>query len=478
MDPPGEGGRHHTPERGRKAHEVSVVVERPGAPWPITNARPSFNAWLVLLVVVGTALAAVAAGWWWTTTSSVTTVAQAITEAGRLSGLAAGVAVIAMVTLIARIGPLDRAIGTPRLRRWHERLGRYTVGMVIVHVVLVTTGYALAAQDSIGAVVTSFLTDPVMVTAVIAGVVFLTVGVVSAALVRRAMSYEAWHAIHLATYAAVLVALIHQVIGGAQLAGEPIASALWVAACVVPIVILLVNRLVRPVLANARHNFTLAAVVPEAPGVFSVTITGTGVDRIPAAAGQYVRVHANVRGLRFASNPYSFSATPRGDGWRITVGAVGDHSRRLVTLPVGTRLWLEGPMGGLVLDRHSTAPVLLVAGGLGVTPVRALAEAALIQRPGSPVVVLYRVKDMAAALFIPEWAELTARAGGRLAVYPLPGPRTAPVNRLDAATVAAFAPWIGQADVLACGAPGLTEAVTQVARQARAASVRVESFDW
>ncbi|MCL2464876.1 MAG: ferric reductase-like transmembrane domain-containing protein [Micrococcales bacterium] len=428
--------------------------------------------------MAGTAAALVAAGWWWVTTSGVTTVAQGITEAGRLSGLAAGVAVIALITLIARIGPLDRAIGTPRLRRWHEWLGRYAISMAVAHVVLITAGYALAAHDSVGLIVASFVADPVMVTAIAATVVFLVVGVVSAARVRRTLSYEAWHAIHLATYVAILLALIHQVVSGAQFAGEPIAAALWVAACVVPVVILLVNRLVRPALMNARHRFTLGGVVPEAPGVFSLIITGTALGRIPAKAGQYIRVHANARGLRFASNSYSFSSAPRGEGWRITVAAVGDHSRRLVALPAGTRLWLEGPMGGLILNRNGAEPVLLVGGGVGVTPIRALAEAALTERPGVPVVVLYRVRDMAAALFVPEWAELTAWAAGRLAVYPLPGRRTVPVNRLDAATVAAFAPWIGQADVLACGAAGLTDAVTRVARQARAASVRVESFDW
>ncbi|MCL2315623.1 MAG: ferredoxin reductase family protein, partial [Actinomycetia bacterium] len=348
----------------------------------------------------------------------------------------------------------------------------------IAHAILITAGYALIAGDTIGAVISSYLADDNLQLAIAGTGLFLAVGVASMAAVRRAARYEVWHAIHLATYAAILFGLVHQVTNGAQFADQPVASVLWVGACVVPVTVLLVNRLVRPLVSNLRHRFTLVEVVPEASGVYSLVIGGRDLQQAPGLAGQYVRVHAQARGLRFASNPYSLSVAPGGAHWRITVGAVGEHSRRLVGLRPGTRLWLEGPLGGLVLGPRSAAPVVLIAGGTGVAPIRALAEAALRERPWSPVVVWYRVHDPAQALFGAEWERLTAWAGGRLAVHLRTGARTAHRNRLDAAALTAIAPWIDQAEVLVCGGRALVESARQAARDAGASNVRVESFGW
>ena len=444
------------------------VGQRPGA-------RRRGGAWPGVLVVSGVVAVLLTASWWWSTTAAVTSAAEAALAAGRLSGLAAGLAVIALVMLAARIGPLDRAIGAERLYLWHARLGRYAIGMIVAHAILITAGYALMGRDGVGAVVASYLAGRDTRTAILAAALFLVVGAVSLVAVRRHLPYEVWHAIHLATYAAILLGLVHQVTQGAQLADQPVASALWVAACVVPVAVLLVNRLVRPLVMNLRHRFRLVAVVPETPGVHSLVIGGLDLDRIGAVAGQFVRVHA---GLRFASNPYSLSAVPGGAGWRITVAVVGTHSRRLASLAPGTRLWLEGPMGGLVLDPRSVAPAVLIAGGTGIAPIRALAEAALVQRPNAPVVVLCRVRDAAKGLFRAEFAQLTAWANGRFGVYWWAGPRSLPGNRVDAAALTRLVPWIGSADVLVCGGPQFGEAVTQAVSHTGAASLRVESFGW
>jgi len=430
-----------------------------------------------ILVVSLAALAVLTAVWWWATTSRVSGLGTVLTEAGRLTGLASGAAVCALVLLAARIGPLDRAIGSERLYLWHSRLGRYAVIMIIAHTVLITAGYVMILHDTLGGVIWSFLTDPMMLLAVIATLALLVVGVVSMVALRHKFSYETWQAIHLVTYAAIILGLLHEVTNGAQFAGYPVITTLWILASVGPVVVLLVNRLVRPMIMNARQGFRVKSVTREAPGVYSLVISGKNLAAIPAVAGQYVRVHANAPGLRFASNPYSFSAVPDSRGWRITFAVVGEQSRLLAGLAPGTRLWLEGPLGGLTLDQTGTRPVLLIASGTGVAPMRALAESALVRRHFAPVVVFYRAKD-GRALFGPEWAKLANWAKGRLAVHVRTGSRAEPANQITAANLTKAAPWIGQADVLVCGAPALGEAVRDVIRTTGAASLRVESFGW
>ena len=73
---------------------------------------------------------------------------------------------------------------------------------------------------------------------------------------------------------------------------------------------------------------------------------------------------------------------------RFTVGALGDHSAAVAALRPGTRVQVEGPFGRFTADRATTHKVLLVAGGAGVGPIRALAEELL--RRGHDLVVVHR----------------------------------------------------------------------------------------
>src|SRR5690606_39883485 len=79
---------------------------------------------------------------------------------------------------------------------------------------------------------------------------------------------------------------------------------------------------------------------------------------------------------------------PRPDMLRITVKAIGDHSSRLRELEPGTRVWAEGPYGALTAQRRSRGKVLLVAGGVGITPMRALFET--LPGAAGDITLLYR----------------------------------------------------------------------------------------
>ena len=425
------------------------------------------------------------AGLWWSSASPPTTGAEALVEVGRLLGLAAGYGVILLTLLAARIPALDARIGTERLLSWHASLGRYVVVTAVAHAVAIVAGYAGRDGTGLWSTALDLTTGSVdLLAATAAAAVMVTVGVVSVRAARRRLPYEVWHAIHLAMYAAIALALFHQVIQGAQFVDAPRARALWLVLSIGAVVLVLVNRLVRPWVVNARHRFVVGEVRWETPETFSMTIGGRDLARLRADAGQLVRVHAAARGLRFASNPYSLSAAPRASGLRITVQTVGRQSQALSRLAPGTRLWLEGPMGALTLPHRSAdadrRPVLLVGSGAGVAPLRALAEAALVRRPGAPVVMVYRVPKADGAVLARELADLAAWSSGRLTVHLRAGSRTAPGNTITPALLVEVAPWVAQADVLVCGGASLARDTIDAARTVGvpAARIKTEAFGW
>src|ERR1019366_3662674 len=90
-------------------------------------------------------------------------------------------------------------------------------------------------------------------------------------------------------------------------------------------------------------------------------------------------------------HPYSLSAAPDGKTLRITAAHLGDGSARLAAPRPGTKVIFEGPYGRLHEGVRTRRKVLLMASGIGITPMRALLEG-LDQRPGE-VTLIYRASS-------------------------------------------------------------------------------------
>src|SRR5262249_45904150 len=146
-----------------------------------------------------------------------------------------------------------------------------------------------------------------------------------------------------------------------------------------------------PLLMFARHRFTVIGVRPEARGIVSVYISGRNLEALGAEPGQFFRWRFLTRALWWQSHPDSLSATPRSVMMRGPLKALGGHSGLLGGLRPGTRLIAEGPYGAFT-PALSGRRVLLIAGGVGITPIRAM-FAALPQRMSDGITLIYRASD-------------------------------------------------------------------------------------
>jgi ferredoxin-NADP reductase len=187
---------------------------------------------------------------------------------------------------------------------------------------------------------------------------------------------------------------VHQ-LAGPDVAGSVLAVWLWSMAHASVAVLLVRYRVVVPVRQALRHGLRVAEVRDEGPDVVSVIVRGRDLDRLCAEPGQFFRWRFLSRRLWRTALPFSLSAPVRDDTLRITVKALGDHTRRIRRLRPGTRVLAAGPFGALTAHRRTRRRVLLLAGGVGITPMRTLFETL----PGAPgeVTLLYR-RRLAAAL--------------------------------------------------------------------------------
>jgi ferredoxin-NADP reductase/DMSO/TMAO reductase YedYZ heme-binding membrane subunit len=382
------------------------------------------------------------------------------TAAGRIAGLLAAYAMVVVVFLVARFGPLERAVGQDRLVQWHRRLGPWPLYLLGAHASLITIGYARAAHDGVLHQFGQLLwTYPGVLAASVGGALLIAAGVTSYRLARRRMAYETWWAVHLYTYLALLLSFSHQVDTGASFVGHPAARAWWTALWLGTLALVLVSRIGLPVWRSLRHRLTVARVTAESPDTYSVLLRGRRLERLPIAGGQFLQWRFLRRGLWWQAHPYSLSAAPTGRHLRITVKILGDHGSALARLRPGTRVAIEGPYGVFTEDRRHGHRVLLVGAGVGITPVRALVE----ELPDdSDVVVIVRGSTHEDLVHRDEVAHHVERRRGRL--LELVGPRQR--VPLDAAALTALVPDIAERDVYVCGPTPFQDALVAAAGEA------------
>ena len=382
-------------------------------------------------------------------TSQLTTFAGVMTSAGRVTGLVGAYLALIQVLLLARLPPLERRVGLDRLTVWHRINGKLVIYLVVAHVILITIGYAGTIHTGWLTEFSAFLSSyPGMITATIGTAMMILVVISSLVIARRRLPYEAWYGVHLTVYVGIYLAYLHQIPSGNEFITSPVQSDWWLALYIATLVLILVYRVLLPTLRFLRLDLRVSGVEPAGPNVTTITITGRHLDSLDAAAGQFMIWRFLCKGLWWQSHPFSLSAAPDGRSLRITVKAVGGYTRKLQRLPVGTRVFAEGPFGRFVARGHEHRHVTLIAGGIGVTPLRAMLEELA---DGSDVTFIYRVVNDADLVLRDEIEELAARRGAQL--HELVGDHADPryADLLAPGSLKALAPEIAASDVYLCG---------------------------
>jgi predicted ferric reductase len=343
---------------------------------------------------------------------------------------------------------------------------------------LIIWGYAVTAHTDVvtqtGTLLTSY-PDVLMATA--GGLLFIAVGITSARAARRRMRYETWYYVHLYTYLAIALAFSHQFATGADFMDDRTARVAWSTLYLAIAAAVVWYRLVVPIRTALRHRMAVEAVYPEGPGVVSVVLAGTHLEELNAESGQFFRWRFLTRQLWWAANPYSLSAAPRGNRLRITVKTFGEHSAALSRLRPGTRVLAEGPYGAMTAARRTRRKVLLIAGGIGITPLRALFESL----PGAPgdIRLIYRTSTNSDVVFRDEITAI-ATARGAPVHFVLGSRATLGQDPLGARALTANIPDLPDHDVYVCGPDGMTRAVVASLREARVPRRQIhhESFEF
>ncbi|MCU1508522.1 MAG: oxidoreductase [Glaciihabitans sp.] len=411
------------------------------------------------------------------------TPAAIVTSLGIVTGLIGTDFILAMLVLAARVPAIDSAIGHDRAMALHRALGKPALYLILAHAVLLLLGYAATAHVDLVAQTVSLWNTPDMPIAFLGTGLLIAVVVTSLVAVRRKFSYEAWHIVHLLSYAAVLFALPHQLSVGGVLAQGTAQRVYWIALYVLALGSIITFRFVEPVVSTLRHRLRVDLVEKIAPGVVSIHLRGNSLRALESSGGQFFVWRFWTPRTWWHAHPISLSAVPTDSAARITVRDLGTGSKQLGRVPRGTFVSFEGPYG-LFTDAARTAPKLaIIAAGIGITPVRALLEHSTLG-PGEATILLRASTEDETYLW-DEMQELATSKGAKL--YTTIGPRSrrapqwmASADASRGVTLRSIFPWLNDSDVFICGPQAWTDLVeAEVLRSGiNAHQVHTERFDW
>jgi len=395
-----------------------------------------------------------------TTRSDWNGVYAIVTSLSRIAALSGSYFALVGLVLVSRISWVERSVGHDRLVIWHRKLGPYSLYLITLHVVWVLLGYAGNDRLKIGVEFWHLITKwPWMLPATVAFVFFALAGISSYKKARAKMSYETWWTIHLYTYLAIALSFMHQVLNGPIFVGHFLYKLYWTFLYVVAAATIVLWRVIIPTTKSLRHNLKVEQVVVEGPGVVSIIMRGRKLNELAAQGGQFFSWRFMTKGHWWMSHPYSLSAAPTDHYLRVTVKELGDHSGGVKDLKPGTRVVFEGPYGTFVAAKSTRGHVLLVGGGVGITPLRALMEEI---DPSKEVDVIFRASREEDLVLRHELDALADQIGAR--VHYLVGPRT--VHPMSAKYIMQHVPAFRDSDVYVCGPTPLVDAVRDAAKSA------------
>ena len=379
----------------------------------------------------------------------------AATAAGQVFALLGTYAVLVQLLLMSRISWIERGIGLDRLAVWHRWLGFATLWLLAAHVALTTLGFAEADRFSLWAQTRDLIAHyPDVLAAWVGFLLLVAVAVTSVRLARKSLKRQTWYFVHLYAYLAVALSFAHQLAVGTDFAHDRAARTWWVALYAIVGASILWWRVLDPVFKSRRHQLRVHKVEREAPGVVSILLSGRGLDRLGARPGQFFLWRFMTREGWWQAHPFSLSAAPTPRYMRITVKNLGDYTRSLQHLKRGTRVCIEGPFGTFTTDRRTRRGAVYIAGGIGITPLRALLDSV---GPHDDVILLYRVLTNDDVVFAKELRQFAEQRN--ITVYVITGTEIGDDNTdlLGLPALRRAVPDIARRDCFVCGPPSLIE---------------------
>lgn len=313
-----------------------------------------------------------------------------------LTGLLALSAMVIVAVLPSRVRGLSGALGLETLLGLHRRLGLLAGALVALHLAFVVADQ----PERVGLLVP--LAAPGRGQA--ATVATVAIGVLLALAVRgvRSGTHEVWRWVHLSLAALVVGASALHVFWLNNLVTDAVMGPVLTGLGLLLIAVLVLRWGARA----GAGEFRVHVVRPESPTVSTLVLARRGRHAGPwFRPGQFAWLR--LEQMSVEEHPFTIASSAV-DGGRVefTVRHTGDFASRLRELQRGDPVWVDGPYGSFTPDAVPSTGLVLIAGGVGITPMMSMLRTAADRGDRRPYRLVVHARDRADLLFRAELAHL------------------------------------------------------------------------
>jgi 3-phenylpropionate/trans-cinnamate dioxygenase ferredoxin reductase subunit len=306
-----------------------------------------------------------------------------VVELASALGIVALTLLALQLALPARLGVVARPLGAEVAIRLHRHMADVLVAAIAAHLALVVVGDPsnLALFDPLGA--------PWRAQAALASCVALAALIATSVLRRKLrVPYERWRGLHNAlAIGALALGLLHAIGVDRYLTSGP-AGLLTAGLAGVGVLGLVELRLLRP-RRLARRPYVVERVAEERGGATTLALRADGHRGHHFRPGQFAWLRLADAPRALVEHPFSYSSSAtRPERPAFTIKAYGNFTSRIPQLRPGTRVLVDGPHGSYRARRHAER-VVLIAGGIGITPIISLLRSAADTADRRPYLLVY-----------------------------------------------------------------------------------------
>jgi len=319
---------------------------------------------------------------------------------GRLAGMLAMGLLMLQLLFSARLRVVDLACGLDGALQIHRLCGATTGVLAIAHPALL---YA-SKQYELGPLRPAIL--PELAGGMIAALVVLLV-MTSVWRTLLSLPYETWHKLHYLSFVVVAMVTAHATMLGGDPRGGTV-RVVWLAAVCAYGLLLLWAKLLRPKLA--RRDYRVVGVTPVSHDTHEVALEPAGPEAILHTPGQFVFARFPGSSLPDEQHPFTISSCPRESGLlTLTIKQSGDFTCRVGELRPGDSAHLEGPYGRFSHLLLPPGNLVMIAGGVGITPMLSMLRYMAATGDGRRVTLVWGNKTEDDILYGDELAAMRER---------------------------------------------------------------------